>query len=126
MGGLLRNGGAEIIAASRTTANLGQERNQERAKNMLIWSSIPEHTVGSGSPETSIQNFQIQGSILDPDQVEQNMASFSDEQALNKQYLESAGGNLEDIFTPISNDVYSYVFPQARYNNEDAKNRRLN
>ena len=44
---------------------------------------------------------------------------------LAKPALEAAGGKISDIFTPISHDVFSYVFPSTNYNNPAAKDRRL-
>ena len=126
MGGLLRNGGAEIIAASKSTVNLAQERSQEQAKNMMIWNAIPEYTTTKGSPETSMQTFHPQASMLSTDEVTKNMAAYSDENALNRNYQESAGGGIETIVAAADHNVYNYAMGHARPpKNLEAMNRRF-
>lgn len=129
MGGILKNGGSDIIAAARQSPDLDQERKSERVDNLshFVWSAVPDKTKVSSDTgqETNKTYLEYQASMLSTDDIMNNMSNFSDEQGLQRNYLEAAGGTISDIFTPISHDVFSYVFPSTNYNNPAAKDRRL-
>ena len=129
LGGILKNGGSDIIAAARQSPDLDQERKSERVDNLshFVWSAVPDKTKVSSDTgqETNKTYLEYQASMLSTDDIMNNMSNFSDEQGLQRNYLEAAGGTISDIFTPISHDVFSYVFPSTNYNNPAAKDRRL-